>query len=316
MLKVGLVGVGGISGTHIPVWDKLPDTELVAICDIRPGQMEKYDGTRKYTSYEEMLEKEELDIVDICLPTYLHADYSIMAMEKKINVICEKPISLKAEDVERVYSTDEKNGVCFMIAHVLSFWPDYELIKELYDSKKYGKLISGSMERLGTYPGWTWDGWMTDEKRSGLVPYDLHIHDLDFLVYAFGAPEKTISHRMKLHDQDCFNCVYEYGDFFITAEAVWYATPYPFTANYRFQFENAIVERKQDKGVTVYERNGNTYKPEAEKNVEETGNAGIPKTNAYGNEIAYFVECVKAGKPADKVKPHELKTVINILNSI
>ena len=103
MLKVALVGVGGISGAHIPAWEKREDAELTAICDIRPEQMEKYPEKRHYTDFDEMLEKEEIDILDICLPTYLHADFSVKAMEKGINVICEKPISLKKEDVKRVY---------------------------------------------------------------------------------------------------------------------------------------------------------------------------------------------------------------------
>lgn len=315
MLKVGLVGVGGISSTHTKVWQNLSDCELVALCDIRPERMERYENVKKYTSFDEMIEKEELDIIDICLPTYLHADYAIKAMEKKINVICEKPISLKYEDVDRVYSCAERNGVCFMIAHVLRFWPEFEFIKELYDNKKYGKLLSGSMSRLGTFPGWSWDGWMNDEKRCGLFPYDLHIHDLDFLVYAFGAPKNMICNRSKLPDQDYFNCVYEFDNFFVTAEAAWYASPYPFAAFFRFQFENAVISTEKGP-LTVYERGGKKYCPfDSDQGVDEE-NPGIPKSNAYGNEIIYFVDCVKKGEKADKVKPEELKTVINLLNKI
>lgn len=184
MLKIALVGVGGISGAHIPAWESMDDAELVAICDIRPERMENYPDKRHYTDFDEMLEKEDVDILDICLPTFLHADFAVKAMEKGINVICEKPISLKREDVQRVYSTAKNNNVCFMIAQVLRFWPEYEVVKSIYDSGKYGKLLSASMRRLGGIPKWSWDDWMRDEKRSGLVPFDLHIHDLDFIVYA------------------------------------------------------------------------------------------------------------------------------------
>lgn len=112
MLKVGLIGVGGISSAHIPAWEAMDDVELVALCDIRPEQMEKYKDTKHcYTNALDMLENENLDIVDICLPTYLHADYSIMAMERGINVICEKPISLCETDVKRVYDAAENNNV-------------------------------------------------------------------------------------------------------------------------------------------------------------------------------------------------------------
>ena len=143
---------------------------------------------------------EDLDILDICLPTFLHADYSIKAMEKGMHVICEKPISLHAEDVERIYSTAHQINVKFMVAQVLRFWPEYELLKELYDSQKYGKLLSASLTRLGGIPKWSWDNWMRDEKRSGLVPFDLHIHDLDFIIYAFGTPNHMQKHRSKRPD--------------------------------------------------------------------------------------------------------------------
>ena len=106
-----------------------------------------YPEPHHYTSIDEMLEKEELDILDICLPTYLHVPTAVKAMKKGIHVLSEKPISLKEEDIELAYSTAKENNVCFMIAQVLRFWPEYELIKELYDSGKYGKLLSGYMGR-------------------------------------------------------------------------------------------------------------------------------------------------------------------------
>ena len=172
MLKVGLVGVGGISGAHISAWNSMTDVQLVALCDIRPEMLEKYPEKHHYTDLDEMLEKETLDILDICLPTWLHVDVAVKAMEKGIHVLCEKPISLHAQDVDRAYSTAEKMGVQFMVAQVLRFWPEYVLLKEIFDSKKYGKLLSGYMSRLGVRPNWSWDGWMMDESRSGLVPYD------------------------------------------------------------------------------------------------------------------------------------------------
>ena len=160
MLKVGLVGVGGISGAHIPAWENRADAELVALCDIRTERMERFENTDKrlYADLDEMLANEELDILAICLPTYLHAEVAIKAMDMGINVVTEKPISLKKEDVERVYAAAERNNVKFMVAQVLRFWPEYELLKEIYDSKRYGKLLSGTMTRLGCYPRWSWDG--------------------------------------------------------------------------------------------------------------------------------------------------------------
>ena len=314
MLKVGLVGVGGISGAHIPAWEEMADAELVALCDIRPERMESFTEKRCYTDFDEMLANEELDILDICLPTYLHADFAVKAMEKGINVITEKPISLKEEDIDRVYKTAEKNNVKFMVAQVLRFWPEYELLKEIYETKKYGKLLSGTMTRLGCYPKWSWDGWMMDEKRSGLVPFDLHIHDLDFMVYAFGMPKVAHQFRSKLPDQDFISLNYDFGDFQINSEASWYATSYPFTAEFRFQFENAVVANENGK-MLIHLRDD--QKIDLSEEAEgDTGDINLPKSNAYANEINYFADCVRNNKPVEKVQPEELRCVLNILNNL
>jgi len=314
MLKVGLIGVGGISGAHIPGWLALDNVELVALCDIRPEQMEKYPDIRHYTDFDEMLANEELDILDICLPTFLHVEYSIKAMEKGINVLCEKPISLKKEDVKRVYEVAQKNNVKFMVAHVIRFWREYEFVKSIYESGKYGKLIMGTMKRLSAFPRWSWDNWMRDEARSGFVPYDLHIHDLDFLIYAFGAPKKIDSRRSKSADQDYINVTYDFGDFYIDAESSWFAGAYPFTAQFRFLFADAIISN-EGQGLKIYENNGNVVSLE-EAATGDTGEINLPKSGAYAEEIAYFADCVANNKTPEKVKPNELETVIEILNNL
>ena len=313
MLKVGLVGVGGISGAHIPCWEQMADAELVALCDIRPEQMKPYPGKRHYASLTEMLEKEELDILDICLPTYLHADAAIQAMDKGVHVISEKPISLKKEDVARIYEAAERNHVTFMVAQVLRFWPEYEFVKEIYDSGKYGRLLSGTMTRLGNMPAWSWDNWMADEKRSGLTPFDLHIHDLDFIVYAFGAPKNAVRSRSRQADQDHLMAMYDFDGFTIHSEAAWYAPQsFKFNAGFRFQFEKAVVVSGAD-GLVVYEKDGGVIRAGAQDG--ESAGLDLPVTDAYGNEIRYFADCVKQGMPADKIKPGELETVLTLLNA-
>lgn len=314
MLKVGLIGVGGISGAHIPVWESMEDVELTALCDIRQERMEPYPEKHHYTKLDEMLKNEKLDILDICLPTYLHADYAVRAMEKGIHVLCEKPVSLKSEDVERVYSTAHRMQVSFMVAHVLRFWPEYMLLKELYDTQKYGKLLSGYMSRVSQTPPWSWDNWMKDENRSGLVPFDLHIHDLDFLVYAFGKPEKVNSNRIKRSEQDCINAVYEYPEFYIETESAWYAGAYPFEARYRFQFEKAVVSFENGKCM-IYEENGQITDL-TEVATGDTGDINLPKSDAYGNEIRYFTDCVLEKKFPEVVKAEELSAVLEILHNL
>ena len=128
------------------------------------------------------------------------------------------------------------------------------------------------------------------------------------------ATAKSTSFRAKQPNQDFINVVYDFGDFFVGAEASWYASPYPFAAKFRFQFEEAVVANEGD-GLKIYERGGGVIGLD-EAASGDTGEINLPKSDAYANEIIYFVDCVKNNRPADKVKPDELEAVIDILNSL
>lgn len=314
-MKVAMLGMGGISHAHRESWKQIKDAEVVACCDIR---REKADaaaadmGAKAYYSYEDMAASETYDILDICLPTYLHADYAVKALSAGVNVICEKPISLKIEDVDRVYDAAEAAGKNVMIAQVVRFWSEYLMVKDAYETGKYGKLLSGRMTRLGRMPTESWDNWMRDLERSGHVPFDLHIHDLDFLIYAFGAPEKMVRFRAGNESQDYFEAVYHYPGFFISAEAAWYDCFYRFQCSFRFQFEKAVIEFKDGK-LVIYEKGGNVITP---FEAGEEGDGYVPRTNAYYEEIRYFTDCVKNGVPCDRIKREELKTVLKLIEQL
>lgn len=171
MLKVAIAGLGVMGQTHESAWKNVSDAEVTAVFDAVPELLEKYSYANAYTDFDKMLEKEELDIIDICLPTTAHTDFSLRAMKKGINVICEKPISLNREDVSLLYETAEKNNVKFMVAQCVRFTSPYEILKKIYETKRFGALLSGEMRRLGKVPG---RRWMLDPKLSGGVTCALH----------------------------------------------------------------------------------------------------------------------------------------------
>ena len=156
---------------------------------------------------------------------------------------------------------------------------------------------------------------MMDENRSGLVPFDLHIHDADFIVYAFGKPNRVTDFRAKRPEQDYINAIYEYDGFFLTTEASWYDAPYPFAADFRFQFEQAVVAWEKGE-MKIYEADGTIRCPISNGSEQDTGDIGLPASDAYANEIDYFTDCVNQDVFPDKVKPAELETVIDILKSL
>ena len=317
MLRVGMVGMGGISQSHRKAWLQMPDVKLAAVCDVRSDKVEEAaaeTGAKAYTDFGAMLASERLDILDICLPTFLHASHAIEALNRGIHVVTEKPVSLDRADVARIYDAARANDRRFMVAQVLRFWREYMALKEAIDTGKYGKLLSGSMSRLGNTPKWSWENWMRDVDRSGLVPYDLHIHDLDFLVYALGKPLNTVCHRARGENQDYFSVVYEYPGCFINAEAAWYNCDYPFQASYRFQFERALMEYKG--GQLDIRHAGGAVETLPDEAAIGGNGINLPTTNAYLNELRYFADCVLSGQPCDRVRQEELEAVLDIIGII
>lgn len=311
-LRVAEVGMGGISGVHVSAWNRMEDVELVAICDIRPEMMDRYDQhihANKYTDFDQMLENEQIDILDITLPTYMHADFAVKALERGIHVVSEKPISLKREDVARVYGAAEKNGKCFMVAQVLRFWPEYVYLKDCMDSGRFGKLVSGTMTRIGAIPQGTWDNWMHDAERSGMVPFDLHIHDLDFLIYTLGNP--TIEHVF--HGMDYMHSVYRFGEARIACEAAWFHAPVQFSATFRMQFEKAVLEFN-GASLKIYKDDWTVSDLNMASSIEE--GCYVPQSDGYYNELRYFVDCVKEGTFPEKIQPCELEAVIDTIAQV
>ena len=316
MLKVGIVGLGGISKVHISGWQNIDGAEIVAVCDIREEKFEGKEFARCYKSYDEMLEKETFDIIDVCVPTYLHIEYSLKALNKGINVICEKPLTLNKKEVKKVYAAAEKNNVKFMVAQVTRFMAPYAYIKKAVESNKYGKILSGTMSRIGCCPTWSFENWMMDESKSGMIPYDVHIHDLDFIVYTFGAPKKATARRHKSDVADYLNVIYYFDGFFINVEGAWYNAPkFPFGFTFVFEFEKATLAYKGGK-FCVYDNQGGITDITPGKADANTGDIGLPSTNGYEEELRYFFNCVKDNKPADIIKPKELEAVLKTVKTI
>ncbi|WP_308467615.1 Gfo/Idh/MocA family protein [Rathayibacter soli] len=144
MIKVGLIGGGGIASAHIKGYRAHADKiVVVAVADafeptaIRRG---KELGASEYTDYREMIANEELDAVDICLPHHLHADAIVAAAEAGINVLCEKPLCLKPEEAQRVNDAVKSNGISLMCAHNQLFMPTVAKAKQLIDSGTIGAV--------------------------------------------------------------------------------------------------------------------------------------------------------------------------------
>lgn len=302
MLRVALVGVGGMGSVHFDAYKGLLDAKLCAVCDIRPEILkDKTEGTdiKVYSDFSEMLKSEKPDIVDICTPTYLHKDMTIEALESGANVLCEKPMALSNEDCNAVIEAAEKSGRIFMVAHVVRFMNAYIYLRDAIKNNKYGKLLRLDMRRLSAIPRWSWENWMLDRDKSGHAVVDLMIHDIDFVQDMFGVPKDINGLYYDMKDMTNYASVdLIYDGFSVSAEGGWYNYNAPFKAEYYALFENGLIELK-DNVVTDC---GETVDFDVAENTGETG-INISNVDGYAGEIAYFVECVKNGVKPEIVTP-------------
>jgi predicted dehydrogenase len=307
-LKMALIGAGNIGVVHSKVYEAIEDINVVAVVDIDAEKARKIaaaHGARAYSTVDEMMLNESLDFVDICTPTYTHEEIALKVIEKKLHVLCEKPLALNYQSAEKIVESAEKNGVIFMVAQVIRFWPEYEYLKKMSDEGSYGNILYANFIRKCQAPGK--DIWFADSSKSGGAVLDLHIHDVDFVMYLMGEPDKVESETfLYCPAHDYMRTRYSYrNNVLVEAEGGWIDYPVPFEMFYKVVFENAILEYKNFK-LTLYPLGGSVPDEISSDDIKNyIDRVDFSSIDGYYNEIKYFTECIKKGMNAVKVTPRQ-----------
>lgn len=315
MIKVALIGIGGMGGCHFNCYKKIENAQVIAVCDVRTDMAREKvndDNIHIYESYDQLLEAEHPDYIDICTPSYMHREMSIKALNKGFHVLCEKPMSLSSKDTAEVIAAAENNNRFFMTAHVVRFMKPYMYLKSVIDSGGLGKLLRLDMKRLSAIPKWSWEDWMRDIKKSGGTPLDLAIHDIDFAQYVLGEPKEVrgVYHKLK-NNNDYFVSEMIYDECIVSGEAAWYNYEIPFEAKYSAVFTNGVL--KYDGGQLF--KNGEEIQLTIEKISENTG-INISGVDGYGGEIEYFISCIENGVKPQMVTPESSQKSVKLVERI
>ena len=322
MIRVGLVGAGFMGHMHGDCHGAVPESKLVAVADVREDQAreiaEKH-GADVLTDAEALIARDDIDMVDICLPTYLHAEWSIKAMEAGKHVLCEKPMALTAADAEKMVATAERAGVRFMVAHVIRFWPEYQVLKRMHDEGGLGKLLALSMTRVSPRPTWSWENWLGNAGLSGAALVDLHCHDADFILYLLGEPNgiSAVGTR-KDAGWDYVFAQYFYPNVAVSAEGGWNMPgDFPFRMSYRAVFEKGTLDFSTSDSPTLalYPAGGGVEHPDLPKpDVQASSSGGnISDLGGYFNEIQYFVSCLDKGEAPTVVTPEQAAATVALI---
>ncbi|MBR2860852.1 MAG: Gfo/Idh/MocA family oxidoreductase [Clostridia bacterium] len=324
MLKVGLIGCGFMGGMHSACYKAIDGVEVVAVADVRlekAQEIARVHNAEIYATGMELIENANVDIIDICLPTYLHTEHAVAAMKKVKNVFIEKPVCLNEAEGELLLKTQKETGANVQIGQVIRFWDEYVWLKEVFDKKEYGEVLSAAFCRLSSRPTWAWDNWLHTADKSGSMALDLHVHDVDFMRYMLGEPDGLTSTAVRNADgviEQIFT-TYTYGGKAVSVEGCWdYPADFPFTAGFRVKFEKATVVLDAG-GLAVYFVDGGSFKPEIKPAFEADNDIGgnLSSLGGYYNELKYFVDNIAEGKALEVAPLCEgVKSVNLILKEI
>ena len=192
-LKVGVIGVGGIAGTHFPGWKASEHAELVALADPAAPILERVakaqEITKTYTDPADLINDPDIDIIDICTPSAYHAPLAIAALKAGKHVISEKPLAPTPDAINEMIAARDASGKLLMTAQHFRFQKDTQALKRQIDTGVLGDIYharSWMLRRnwLPTGPGFIY------KKNSGGGPcIDIGVHILDLTLWMMNHPK-------------------------------------------------------------------------------------------------------------------------------
>ena len=202
-LKVAVIGCGRISIMHLSPIRQLSDmAELVAVCDVKEELVrecaENY-GVRAYTDYKELIDREELDAVHICLPHYLHTEVACYAFRHGVNVLSEKPMDISYERGANAVKVAKECGVLYGVIFQCRYNESAQLVKKRMVDGSLGKVISARSTLTWSrddeyYTASHWKG--TWDKEGGGVIIDQAIHTMDLVNWVIDSEVENITVMM------------------------------------------------------------------------------------------------------------------------
>lgn len=193
-LRVGIIGTGWIAESHVECYKEMPDVEIVAMADLVEGKAEKFakkygvEGVRFYRDHKSMLDHEKLDAVSVCTYNRTHAECTIYALEKGVNVLLEKPMCVTLEEAVDIIKAEKKSGKLLSIGFQPRFDENMKMIKKIVESGVLGEIYyiqTGGGRRRGI-PNSTF----IEQKTAGIGALgDIGCYSLDMVLNAIGYPK-------------------------------------------------------------------------------------------------------------------------------
>lgn len=322
MVRIGIVGLGFMGRMHYGVYSQLDGAQVVAVSDSNAtrasGDLSEgwgnvsgaeitrlpMDRIRGTTDWRELIRWDDVDVVDICLPTPAHLEIVTAALAAGKHVLCEKPLARSSADARKIATAAAQARGFFMPAMCMRFWGEWEWIKRAVAEEHYGKVRSAVFKRAGTTPV----GWFRDGKLSGGALFDLHIHDTDFIYHLFGKPNGVFSRGYSKDTGEIDHVLTQYlydRPLLVSAEGAWGMSPaYDFRMQLTVNFDRATVEydSRRTPALLLFADGASTTPPH-------------PTHTGYAGEMSYFIECVKTNTRPQRVTADDAVAGLQIIEA-
>ncbi len=319
MMRVALVGAGGMANVHAKAYSKIEATELLSVFDIRLEVAEtlaQKHNAQAFADFEAMVAETGPDIVDVCCPTPWHKEYVCRAAELSAKygiqgIIVEKPMGRTLEDCDAMIAACELANVPLFVAHVLRFFPEFVQAKNAIAGKAIGNPAAIRTRRGGGMPR-AWNDWYANFEWSGGCLLDLLIHDFDWLRWTFGEVDRVYAKNLgakNLPASDYALVTLHFASGAIAhVEGTW-ADP----AGFKVAFEIA-----GDDGLLEYNFNQPSTPPFRQALLKtDTDKVGVAlpesptSTDPYFLELTHFVACLETGTPSS-ISPQDGRAAVQI----
>ena len=195
-LRIGIIGTGGIAGSHIASYKKQPDVEVVAGADLIPGKAEKFfkDNeveAKAFTDYKEMIDTMNLDAVSVCTYNRTHAECTIYALEHGLPVLLEKPMTVTLDEAIAIREAEKKSGKIVSVGFQPRFDANMQMIKKIVQSGELGRVYyvqTGGGRRHGIPVSWS-ETFIENDKAGLGALGDIGCYSIDLVMNALGNPK-------------------------------------------------------------------------------------------------------------------------------
>lgn len=289
-MRVGIIGTGGMGSVHAKAYSHMPDVELFGY-DRNTERLYKVVGLIGAPRSSISTTISEVDVVDVCLPTDMHEEVVIQAIERGKAVFCEKPIARNLESARRIVAKVKEVGATVGVGQVVRYFPEFRRAHELIKAGAVGKPAAVRTHRGGVAPVGA-DQWFMDHKRSGGVLIDLAIHDFDWLRWTIGEVTSVTSRSVaasKGAGPDYALTVLSHDTGAVShVESTW-LDPGGFSTAFEVAGSDGLLnyDSRSTAAIRLTAPGKTTY---------ETNMA--PPDDPYYRELREFLDAVAAGQPA------------------